>query len=78
MKKCANNKVVVSEEDKKIFKFQLNVIFTEASSQNIILKSDHCYAGKFGESAEEGCNLRFGLSNMIPVAFHNLKGYDSD
>ena len=39
---------------------------------------DHCHVtGKYRGSAHEKCNLKFYLTDKIPVVFHNLKGYDS-
>ena len=39
---------------------------------------DHChYTGKYRGAANFGCNLRYKIPNYIPVAFHNLAGYDT-
>ena len=39
---------------------------------------DHCHVtGKYRGSAHNNCNLRYKLTDKIPVVFHNLKGYDS-
>ena len=38
---------------------------------------DHChYTGKYRGPAHRGCNLRYRIPNYIPIAFHNLSGYD--
>lgn len=38
---------------------------------------DHCHVtGKYRGSAHTACNRSFRLANMIPVIFHNLRGYD--
>ena len=39
---------------------------------------DHCHVtGKYCGSVHESFNLNFGLTDKIPVIFHNLRGYDS-
>ena len=39
---------------------------------------DHCHiTGLFRGSAHQDCNLKFKLTDKIPVLFHNLRGYDS-
>ena len=39
---------------------------------------DHCHiTGKYRGSAHQDCNLKFQLTDKIPVIFHNLRGYDS-
>ena len=39
---------------------------------------DHCHiTSKFSGAAHQNCNLNFQLTKIIPVIFHNLKGYDS-
>jgi len=39
---------------------------------------DHCHiTGHFRGAAHDNCNLHFKYPNMIPVVFHNLRGYDS-
>ena len=38
---------------------------------------DHChYTGKYGGAAHSICNLKFNMSNKIPVVFHNGSIYD--
>ena len=39
---------------------------------------DHCHVtGRYRGSANHDCNVSFSLTDMIPVIFHNLRGYDS-
>ena len=39
---------------------------------------DHCHlTGKFGGAAHEICNLKYNITKLFPVVFHNLSGYDS-
>ena len=38
---------------------------------------DHChYAGKFRGPSPSICNLKFNVSNKIPIVFHNRLKYD--
>ena len=39
---------------------------------------DHCHiTSKFRGATHQSCNLNFQLTKIIPVIFHNLKGYHS-
>ena len=47
-------------------------------SPNDIKVRDHChYTGKYRGAAHSSCNLRYRIPDYIPVAFHNLPGYDA-
>ena len=38
---------------------------------------DHChYTGKYRGAADSICNLKFNVSNEIPVVFHRVSNYD--
>ena len=39
---------------------------------------DHCHVTrKFRRAAHESSNLNFQLTKIVPVIFHNLRGYES-
>ena len=39
---------------------------------------DHChYTGRYRGPAHSLCNLRYRIPSYIPIAFHNLSGYDA-
>ena len=45
---------------------------------NHVEVKDHCHAtGKYRGSAHRDCNINLKLNHKIPVAFHNLKTYNS-
>lgn len=47
------------------------------NEENIIVR-DNCHVtGKYRGSAHSPCNRSFRLTKLIPVVFHNLRGYDS-
>jgi hypothetical protein len=47
------------------------------NEENIIVR-DNCHVtGKYRGSAHSPCNRSFRLTKIIPVVFHNLRGYDS-
>ena len=44
---------------------------------NVKLRDHCCISGKYRGSARRDCNINVRLNHKIPVAFHNLKNYDS-
>ena len=39
---------------------------------------DHChYTGLYRGAAHNNCNLKYKISDFVPIAFHNLSGYDA-
>ena len=39
---------------------------------------DHCHiTGKYRGAAHWNCNINLTISKKLPIAFHNLRGYDS-
>ena len=45
---------------------------------NDVKVQDHCHiTGKYRRSAHRGCNTNLKLNHKVPIAFHNLKNYDS-
>ena len=41
------------------------------------VRAQYHLSGKFGGAAHEVCNLKYKVSKLFPVVFHNLSGYDS-
>ena len=40
--------------------------------------TDHChYTGLYRGAAHNNCNLKYKIPKHIPIAFHNLSGYDA-
>ena len=38
---------------------------------------DYChYTGLYSGAAHKNCNLKYKISDHIPIVFHNLSGYD--
>ena len=65
-----------------------NKAHREAETCHICLKAfddpenrkvrDHChYTGLYRGAAHNTCNLRYKMPDHIPIAFHNLSGYDA-
>ena len=64
----------MSEADKITFEYAEEChICDKKHSEKDIRALDHCFRG----SAHQECNLKFRLTDRIPIIFHNLQGYDS-
>ena len=49
--------------------------FTDSNNKKV---RDHChYTGKYRGPAHSKCSFRYKIPEFIPVAFHNLSGYDA-
>ena len=54
-------------------------IFFQPFSEKKKKVRDHChYSGLYRGAAHSSCNLQYKIPSYIPVAFHNLAGYDAD
>ena len=73
------NKDMILTKDDEISRALINVIFCEKKySAKDVLVRGHCHiTGKYRGSAHQDCNINYGLTDKIPVIFHNLKRYDS-
>ena len=51
---------------------------TEKKNTDFIKVRDHChFTGRYRGPAHQKCNLRLRRQRLVPVLFHNLRGYDS-
>ena len=73
------NKNLVMTEEEYLFQQSNNCWICKKIIDNEDEKvRDHCrITGKFKGSAHWDCNINFQLTRIIPVIFHNLKGYYS-
>ena len=72
-------KMVFGEKDKVEFDAATQCwICQEKFNEEDRKVRDHChFTGKFRGAAHNKCNLQFRKPKFIPIAFHNLSGYDS-
>ena len=80
MKESFNKELVMSREDNEDFKnFTKCWICDNYYVDNDATVRNHCHiTGKYRYSAHRDCNINVELNQKIPVAFHNLKSYDSN
>ena len=80
MKESFNKELVMSREDNEDFKnFTKCWICDNYYVDNDVTVRNHCHiTGKYRYSAHRDCNINVELNHKIPVAFHNLKKYDSN
>ena len=79
IKKHFNKNLIMSAEDKMRFQSSnkcwiCNKLFV--IGDNKVRGHDHV-TGKYRGSAHWSCNVNLKLTKIVPVIFHNLKGYDS-
>ena len=77
-----NKSLVMSDEEEQMFKaaVKCHICGREYSDGELRVR-DHCrITGKYRGSARPYCNLKLRISAknfILPVIFHNLRGYDS-
>ena len=73
-----NIPMVFTEDDEKEYKLTSTCHICKRHMKPNDKVRDHChFTGRYRGAAHFKCNLAFKHSNMIPVFFHNLEGYDS-
>ena len=79
MKKYFNKKIVMANKDDEDFKDSTNCqIYGYDYVNGDVKVRNHCHiTKKYRASGHNNCNINFKLNHKIPVAFHNLKNYDS-
>ena len=79
MNKHFNKNLFMSEEEKHLFQQSNSCWICKIVIDNDEEKvRDHCHVtGKFRGAAHWDCNINFRLTKIVPVIFHNLRGYDS-
>ena len=69
--------IIFTEEDKKRFNESKECWICGEPLKDDRVR-DHChYTGRYRGPAHNSCNLKYRKPKFIPVAFHNLSGYDS-
>ena len=79
MKKYFNKNLIMTKEDDENFDNSPKCWICENTYVDGDVKvRDHCHiTRKYRDSAQRGCNINVKLNHNIPIAFHNLKNYDS-
>ena len=79
MKKHFNKELVMTTEDNKDFENSAKCwICDNDYIENDVKVKDHCHiTGKYRGYPNIDYNINVKLNHKIPVAFHNLKNYDS-
>ena len=74
-----NEPIVMTDEDKHDFINAINCsVCNEPFKADEQKYRDHCHiTGKYRGAAHNKCNLKYSLSDVVPVVFHNLRNYDS-
>ena len=79
LKLFKNTDMIMTSQNKVEYRNASNcyVCKKNFSKENFKVK-DHCHVlGNYRGAACNVCNLNMKMSNIIPVVFHNLRGYDS-
>ena len=77
MKHFNKNLIMTAEENEKFEKSNICWICGKLINFDEKVR-DHCHiTGKFCGSAHWSCYINLKISKIVPVIFHNLKGYDS-
>ena len=78
MKKHFNKELVITKKDNEDFELHVESVIMIILIDNDVKVRDHCHVtGKYRGSAHRDCNINVKINRKIPVAFHNLKNYDS-
>ena len=76
MKKHFNKNLIMTEEEEQFQSSNTCRICANLFDDGKV--RDHCHInGKFRAAAHWSCNINFQLTKIVPVIFHNLRGYDS-
>ena len=79
MKKCFNKELVMTKEDNENFRNSTKCWICDSKYvDNDVKVRSHCHiAGKYKSSVHRDFNINPKLNRKIPIAFRNLKNYDS-
>ena len=79
MKKRFHKKLLMIKDDKENFKNSIKCWICDNDYIDDVKVRDYCHiTGKYRGSTHGDCDINFKLNHKIPVAFHNLKHYDSN
>ena len=56
---------------------ECHICFKEFSLEDIKVRDQCHYTGKYRGAAHSSCNLMYRIPSYIPVVFHNVAGYDA-
>ena len=79
MKDQFNKNLVMTEKEEYLFQQSNNCWICKKLIDNDDEKvRDHCHVtGKFRGAAHWSCNINLQLTKIVPIIFHNLRGYNS-